>query len=98
MAQAVPGAAERSRDSRDRHPTPGRRVAPCGDRVDEPPGLDGLARLGQDALKVARVSGVRRFSVASTIGAYAAVDEIPWREDAPLPLGGRHAVANAQLR
>jgi 3-(3-hydroxy-phenyl)propionate hydroxylase len=35
-----------------------------------------------NALKSATVWGVRRFSVASTIG----VDEAPWREDDPLPV------------
>jgi UDP-glucose 4-epimerase len=35
-----------------------------------------------NALKSATVWGVRRFSVASTIG----VDEVPWREDDPLPV------------
>jgi UDP-glucose 4-epimerase len=39
-----------------------------------------------NALKAATVWGVRRFSVASTIGVYAGVDEVPWREDAPLPV------------
>src|SRR5215217_3819088 len=38
-----------------------------------------------NALEAARAWGVRRFSVASTIGVYAGVDEVPWREDAPLP-------------
>jgi UDP-glucose 4-epimerase len=35
---------------------------------------------------------VRRFSVASTIGAYAGVDEVPWREDAPLPVVAPHQI------
>jgi UDP-glucose 4-epimerase len=45
-----------------------------------------------NALKAATVWGVRRFSVASTIGVYAGVDEIPWREDAPLPVVARHQI------
>ncbi|HWL96887.1 MAG TPA: NAD(P)-dependent oxidoreductase [Nocardioidaceae bacterium] len=39
-----------------------------------------------NALQAATVWGVRRFSVASTIGVYAGVDEVPLREDAPLPV------------
>src|SRR5919106_1960016 len=39
-----------------------------------------------NALEAATVLGVRRFSVASTIGAYIGVDETPWREDSPLPV------------
>jgi UDP-glucose 4-epimerase len=35
-----------------------------------------------NALKAATVWGVRRFSVASTLGVYPGVDEVPWREDA----------------
>lgn len=34
----------------------------------------------------------RRFSVASTIGAYAGVDEAPWREDATLPAAAPHQI------
>ncbi len=45
-----------------------------------------------NALKAATVWGVRRFSVASTIGAYAGIDEVPWREDAPLPVVARHQI------
>ena len=45
-----------------------------------------------NALKAATVWGVRRFSFASTIGAYAGVDEIPWREDAPLPVVAPHQI------
>jgi UDP-glucose 4-epimerase len=45
-----------------------------------------------NALKAATVWGVRRFSVASTIGAYAGVDEVPWREDAPLPVVAGHQI------
>ena len=39
-----------------------------------------------NALKAATVWGVRRFSVASSIGVYAGVDELPWREVVPLPM------------
>ncbi|HWM07139.1 MAG TPA: NAD(P)-dependent oxidoreductase [Actinophytocola sp.] len=45
-----------------------------------------------NALKAATVWGVRRFSVASTIGVYAGVDEVPWREDAPLPVVAAHQI------
>jgi UDP-glucose 4-epimerase len=45
-----------------------------------------------NALGAATVWGVRRFSVASTIGAYAGVDEVPWREDAPLPVLAPHQI------
>jgi UDP-glucose 4-epimerase len=45
-----------------------------------------------NALKAATVWGVRRFSVASTIGVYAGVDEVPWREDAPLPVLAGHQI------
>ncbi len=45
-----------------------------------------------NALEAAMVWGVRRFSVASTIGAYAGVDEVPWREDAPLPVVAGHQI------
>jgi UDP-glucose 4-epimerase len=45
-----------------------------------------------NALKAATVWGVRRFSVASTIGAYAGVDEVPWREEAPLPVVTPHQI------
>ena len=44
------------------------------------------------ALKAATVWGVRRFSVASSIGVYAGVDEVPWREDVPLPLVVPHQI------
>src|SRR5215212_6038451 len=39
-----------------------------------------------NALEAATAWGVRRFSVASTIGVYAGLDEVPCREDAPLPV------------
>ena len=45
-----------------------------------------------NALKAATVWGVRRFSVASTIGVYAGVDKVPWREDAPLPAVAGHQI------
>jgi nucleoside-diphosphate-sugar epimerase len=45
-----------------------------------------------NALKAATLWGVRRFSVASSIGVYAGVDEVPWREDAPLPVVAGHQI------
>src|SRR5215468_4560374 len=45
-----------------------------------------------NALKAAEVWGVRRFSVASSIGVYAGVDAVPWREDAPLPAVAPHQI------
>jgi UDP-glucose 4-epimerase len=45
-----------------------------------------------NALEAATVWGVRRFSVASTIGAYAGVDEVPYREEAPLPVVAAHQI------
>ena len=45
-----------------------------------------------NALEAARAWGVRRFSVASTIGVYAGVDEVPLREDAPLPVVAAHQI------
>ncbi len=45
-----------------------------------------------NALQAATVWGVRRFSVASTIAVYAGVDEIPLREDAPLPVVAAHQI------
>jgi UDP-glucose 4-epimerase len=45
-----------------------------------------------NALEAATVWGVRRFSVASTISVYAGVDEVPWREDAPLPVVAGHHI------
>ena len=44
------------------------------------------------ALKAATAWDVRRFSVASSIGVYAGVDEVPWREDAPLPTVAPHQI------
>ncbi len=45
-----------------------------------------------NALEAATVWGVRRFSVASTIGVYMGVDEISLREDAPLPVVAAHQI------
>jgi UDP-glucose 4-epimerase len=45
-----------------------------------------------NALKAATVWGVRRFSVASTIGVYAGVGDIPLREDATLPVVAGHQI------
>jgi UDP-glucose 4-epimerase len=45
-----------------------------------------------NALEAATRWGVRRFSVASTIGVYAGVDAVPWREDAPLPVVAGHHI------
>ena len=45
-----------------------------------------------NALEAATVWGVRRFSVASTIGVYMGVDETPWREDSPLPVVAAHQI------
>jgi UDP-glucose 4-epimerase len=45
-----------------------------------------------NALEAATVWGVRRFSVASSIGVYAGVDEVPSREDAPLPVVAPHQI------
>jgi UDP-glucose 4-epimerase len=45
-----------------------------------------------NVLEAATVWGVRRFSVASSIGVYAGVDEVPWREDAPLPVVAPHQI------
>jgi UDP-glucose 4-epimerase len=44
------------------------------------------------ALKAATAWDVRRFSVASSIGVYAGVDEVPWREDTPLPAVAPHQI------
>jgi UDP-glucose 4-epimerase len=45
-----------------------------------------------NALEAATAWGVRRFSVASTIGAYMGVDEVQCREDAPLPVVAAHQI------
>ncbi len=45
-----------------------------------------------NALEAATAWGVRRFSVASTIGAYTGVDEVPLREAVPLPVVAAHQI------
>jgi UDP-glucose 4-epimerase len=45
-----------------------------------------------NALKAATEWDARRFSVASSIGVYAGVEESPWREDAPLPVVAPHQI------
>lgn len=45
-----------------------------------------------NALEAATVWGVRRFSVASTIAVYLGVDEVPLREDVPLPVVAAHQI------
>jgi len=45
-----------------------------------------------NALKAATVWGVRRFSVASSVGVYAGVAEVPWREETPLPAVAGHQI------
>ena len=45
-----------------------------------------------NALEAATAWGVRRFSVASTIGAYIGVDEVPLQEDVPLPVVAAHQI------
>ncbi len=45
-----------------------------------------------NALEAAKVWGVRRFAVASSIGVYVGVDETPWREDALLPVLAPHQI------
>lgn len=45
-----------------------------------------------NALEAATEWRVRRFSVASTIGVYMGVDEVPWREQAPLPVIAGHQI------
>src|SRR5919205_1964752 len=45
-----------------------------------------------NALGAATAWGVRRFSVASSIGVYVGVEEVPWREDAPLPVVAPHQI------
>lgn len=45
-----------------------------------------------NALEAAREWGVRRFSVASSIGVYAGVDEMPLREEATLPALAPHQI------
>jgi UDP-glucose 4-epimerase len=45
-----------------------------------------------NALEAASQWGVRRFSVASSIGVYVGVDEAPWRENVPLPVLAPHQI------
>lgn len=45
-----------------------------------------------NALEAATRWGVRRLSVASTIGVYAGSDEVPYREDAALPAVAAHQI------
>jgi UDP-glucose 4-epimerase len=45
-----------------------------------------------NALEAATAWGVRRFSVASTIGVYAGVDEVRLSEDTPLPTVAGHQI------
>src|SRR6201996_8355384 len=45
-----------------------------------------------NGLQAAATWGVRRFSVGRSIGVYAGVDEVPWREDAPLPVVAAHQI------
>lgn len=45
-----------------------------------------------NALKAATMWGARRFSVASSVGVYAGVAEVPWREEAPLPAVAGHQI------
>ncbi|GAA0335692.1 NAD(P)-dependent oxidoreductase [Actinoallomurus spadix] len=45
-----------------------------------------------NVLEAARAWGVRRCAVASTIGVYAGVEEVPWREDATLPVVAPHQI------
>jgi UDP-glucose 4-epimerase len=49
-----------------------------------------------NALRAAAAWGVRRFSVASSIGVYAGVDQVPWHEDAPLPVVAPHQIHAAK--
>jgi nucleoside-diphosphate-sugar epimerase len=45
-----------------------------------------------NALNAATAWGVRRFAVASSIAVYLGVDEVPLREDAPLPAVAAHQI------
>jgi UDP-glucose 4-epimerase len=54
-----------------------------------------------NGLQAAREWGVRRLSLASTIGVYGGVQDIPLREDAPLPwdaatLGASHSIPTSK--
>jgi UDP-glucose 4-epimerase len=44
------------------------------------------------ALRAAKVWGVRRFAVASSISVYAGLDQVPWREEAALPVLAPHHI------
>lgn len=52
--------------------------------------LDSLGLV--NALKAATEWGVRRFSVASSIGVYTGISELPWREEFPLPAFAPHQI------
>ncbi|MGH8965445.1 MAG: NAD-dependent epimerase/dehydratase family protein, partial [Actinomycetes bacterium] len=45
-----------------------------------------------NALEAATAWGVRRFSVASSIAVYMGADEVPLREDTPLPVVAAHQI------
>jgi UDP-glucose 4-epimerase len=45
-----------------------------------------------NALRAAQAWGIRRISIASTIGVYGGVREVPWREDMPLPMLAVHPI------
>ncbi|MCO6005994.1 NAD(P)-dependent oxidoreductase [Actinoallomurus purpureus] len=45
-----------------------------------------------NALRAASEWGVRRLCVASTIGVYVGVDDVPFREDVPLPMTAPHPI------
>jgi UDP-glucose 4-epimerase len=45
-----------------------------------------------NACRAAQTWGIRRLSVASTIGVYGGVHEAPWREDMPLPMLAAHPI------
>jgi UDP-glucose 4-epimerase len=49
-----------------------------------------------NALQAAAAWGVKRFSVASSIGVYAGVDQEPWHEDVPLPVVAPHQIHAAK--
>lgn len=45
-----------------------------------------------NALQAATAWRLRRFAVASSIGIYLGVDDVPWREEAPLPVLAPHQI------
>jgi UDP-glucose 4-epimerase len=47
-------------------------------------------------LKAAADWNVERVVIASTIGVYAGVESLPWREDAPLPVASPHPIPAAK--